>query len=144
MNVSKTPIFSGFVNALSESKKEGLERVDWFNKYTPIVMNLFGIGGRVVNRMIFITAYIGIAIAFSFFALFMFSDGTSQSVWPWFLLTLTFMTGAIFYYYSEWKSMRESSDVIDNTSLAWERLNRDFKGLFPGYTQPPSSRLSGL
>jgi hypothetical protein len=126
-NVSKTPISSGLANALSETKKEGLERVDWFNKYTPIVVKLFGAGDLVDWNMKLITAYLGGAIALSFFALFMFSDGASQSVWPWFLMTLNLMTVATYYYYTQWKSLRELSDTIDNTSLAFEHAIRDFK-----------------
>lgn len=126
-SVSKTPIISGFAHSISETKKEGLDAVDWFNKTTPMVMNLFGIGDVVVDRMKFITAYLGIAIAISFLALFQYSNGENQSAWRWLFIVLSFMTGATFYYYNEWKSMREFADLIDNTTLAWERANRNFK-----------------
>ena len=81
----------------------------------------------VVDRMKFITAYLGIAIAISFLALFQYSNGENQSAWRWLFVVLSFMTGATFYYYNEWKSMREFSDLIDNTTLAWEHANRNFK-----------------
>jgi ABC-type multidrug transport system fused ATPase/permease subunit len=126
-NVSKTPIISGFVHSLSEIKKEGLDRVDWFNKYTPKVIDLFGIRDAIVYDMKFITVYIGIAIAVSFLALSQYSYDLNPHAWRWLLVALSFMTGSIFYYYSEWKSMRELSDIIDNTTLAWERANSNLK-----------------
>jgi peptidoglycan/LPS O-acetylase OafA/YrhL len=76
--------------------------------------------------MKFIPCYIGVAIAVSFLALFQYSNGTNQYAWDCLFIALSFMIGATFYYYNEWKSMREFSDIIDNTTLAWERANRRF------------------
>jgi hypothetical protein len=119
--ISKTPIYTGFLNTLSDVKREGTDRVDALKRLEPQVMSLFGIGDLVEWHLKFITVYIGAAVVLSFLVLFMFSNGWYRTVWPLFFLIISLMTSAADYYYSSWKSMRGLSDTIDTTTLVMKR-----------------------
>jgi hypothetical protein len=110
--IGKTPLIGDVLHRVLKNKKERIDWISSLDSLTKEAVNLFGLIDRVSRDMRSIVVYMSAGIILSFYGLFSISNGLTSS-WSIFLNVISLITTATYYYYLEWKSMRELYDIID-------------------------------
>jgi hypothetical protein len=102
-------------------KQEESKLTDEIKAHTVGVEKFYGLIELVFRDMQLITYYMGFATVLSFWGLFIILNFEAPPTWFVFTIVVYIMGIATVYFSTEWRNMRELSEIIDRNSVIFER-----------------------